>query len=196
MQSKQKKNMSKSIETTFLESSIKLFQYYKKLGEGAINQLNDQEVLMRPNDASNSIALIVHHMNGNMLSRWTDFLTSDGEKSWRNREAEFEEGYPDKKSMLEAWEKGWKCLFDALNGLKPEDLSKIIYIRNEGQSVMDAIQRQLAHYPHHVGQILYQAKAIKGNDFKSLSIPKGGSGTYNQAKFNEEKSIRHFTDKV
>lgn len=188
--------MPKSIETTFLESAIKLFQYYKKLGEGAINQLNDQEVLMRPNDASNSIALIVHHLSGNMLSRWTDFLTSDGEKSWRNREAEFEEGYPDKKTMLEAWEKGWKCLFDALNGLKPEDLSKIIYIRNEGQSVMDAIQRQLAHYPHHVGQILFQAKAIKGNEFKSLSIPKGGSGTYNQAKFNEEKSIRHFTDKV
>lgn len=188
--------MSKSIEPTFLESSIKLFQYYKKLGEGAINQLNDQEVLMRPNDASNSIALIVHHMSGNMLSRWTDFLTSDGEKSWRNREAEFEQEYPDKKAMLEAWEKGWKCLFDALQGLKPEDLSKIIYIRNEGQSVMDAILRQLAHYPHHVGQILFQAKAIKGNDFKSLSIPKGGSGTYNQAKFNEEKSIRHFTDKV
>jgi hypothetical protein len=188
--------MSKSIETTFLESAIKLFQYYKKLGGGAINQLNDQEVLMRPNDASNSIALIVHHLSGNMLSRWTDFLTSDGEKSWRNREAEFEEEYSDKKTMLEAWEKGWKCLFDALTSLKPEDLSKIIYIRNEGQSVMDAIQRQLAHYPHHVGQILFQAKAIKGNEFKSLSIPKGGSGTYNQDKFNEEKSIRHFTDKV
>lgn len=188
--------MSKSNDVTFLESAIKLFQYYKKLGEGAINQLNDQEVLMRPNDASNSIALIVHHLSGNMLSRWTDFLTSDGEKSWRNREAEFEEGYPDKKSMLEAWEKGWQCLFDALNILKPEDLSKIIYIRNEGQSVMDAIQRQLAHYPHHVGQILYQAKAIKGAEFKSLSIPKGGSGTYNQTKFSEEKSIRHFTDKV
>jgi hypothetical protein len=188
--------MPKSIETTFLESSIKLFQYYKKLGGGAIDQLNDVEVLMRPNDASNSIALIVHHLSGNMLSRWTDFLTSDGEKSWRNREAEFEQEYPDKKTMLEAWEKGWKCLFDALQGLKPEDLSKIIYIRNEGQSVMDAIQRQLAHYPHHVGQILFQAKAIKGNEFKSLSIPKGGSGTYNQAKFNAEKSIRHFTDKV
>lgn len=188
--------MPNSIETSFLESSIKLFQYYKKLGEGAISQLNDHEILMRPNDASNSIALIVHHMSGNMLSRWTDFLTSDGEKSWRNREAEFEDGYPDKKSMLDAWEKGWQCLFDALNNLKPEDLSKIIYIRNEGQSVMDAILRQLAHYPNHVGQILYQAKAVKGDTFESLSIPKGNSATYNQAKFSEAKSIRHFTDKA
>lgn len=188
--------MPKSVEASFLEGAIKLFQYYKKLGEGAINQLNDEEVLLRPNEASNSIALIVHHLSGNMLSRWTDFLNSDGEKPWRNREAEFEESYPDKKTMVDAWEKGWQCLFDALNDLKPEDLTTIVYIRNEGQTVMDAIQRQLAHYPHHVGQILYQAKAIKGDTFKSLSIPKGGSGTYNQDKFSQEKSVRHFTDKA
>ena len=98
--------------------------------------------------------------------------------------------------MLEAWEKGWTCLLNAIESLKPEDLSKIIYIRNEGQTVLDAVQRQLAHYPHHVGQILYQAKAIKGNDFKSLSIPKGASSDFNQKKFLEEKSIRHFTDKA
>lgn len=182
------------LEQEFLTSAIKLFRYYKKLGEGAIAQLNDHDILQRPNGASNSIALIVHHLSGNMLSRWTDFLTSDGEKPWRNRDSEFDEGYPDKKTMMEAWEKGWAVLLDSLESLKPEDLSKIIYIRNEGQSVLEAIQRQLAHYPHHVGQILYQAKAIKGDSFTSLSIPKGKSGSFNQDKFSQEKSRKHFTD--
>lgn len=186
--------MEKSNDEIFLESAIKLFRYYKKLGEGAIAQLNDEDVLRKPNEASNSIALIVHHLSGNMLSRWTDFLTSDGEKSWRDREAEFDETYPDKTSMMVAWEKGWDCLIKALEGVKPRDLSKIIYIRNEGQSVLEAIQRQLSHYPHHVGQILYQAKVIKGNDFKSLSIPKGNSEVFNAEKFAQEKSRKHFTD--
>ena len=181
-------------EVNFLESAIKLFRYYKKLGEGAITQLDDEQVLVRQNEASNSIALIVHHISGNMLSRWTDFLTSDGEKLWRNREAEFEETYPDKKSMMEAWDKGWACLLSSLESLKPEDLSKIIYIRNEGQNVLEAIQRALAHYPYHVGQIIYQAKAIKGNDFKSLSIPKGSSESFNKEKFEQEKARKHFTE--
>jgi hypothetical protein len=182
------------LEAEFLSSAIKLFKYYKKLGEGAIAQLNDQEILQRPNEASNNIALIVHHLSGNMLSRWTDFLTSDGEKPWRDREAEFDEEYPDKKTMMDAWEKGWSCLLNAIEALKPEDLSRIIYIRNEGQSVMEAIQRQLAHYPHHVGQIVFQAKAIKGDSFTSLSIPKGKSDSYNKDKFGQEKGRRHFTD--
>lgn len=180
--------------STFLTSAIKIFRYYKKLGEGAIAQLDDQQINQRPNEASNSIALIVHHLSGNMLSRWTDFLTTDGEKPWRDREAEFDQGYPDKKTMMEAWEKGWNVLVSALESLKPADLEKIIYIRNEGQSVMDAIQRQLAHYPHHVGQILYQAKAIKGDAFTSLSIPKGKSDSFNREKFSQEKSNKHFTD--
>lgn len=188
--------MSQLNDQNFLESARKLFRYYKKLGEGAIAQLNDEEVLRQPNDASNSIALIVHHVSGNMLSRWTDFLTSDGEKPWRNREAEFDEAYPNKKTMMDAWEKGWDCLLSAVDSLKPEDLSTIIYIRNEGQTVMEAIQRQLAHYPHHVGQILYQAKIIKGNEFKSLSIPKGGSDHFNKDKFSQEKERRHFTDRL
>ncbi len=191
--------MSPSTENNdqnFLESARKLFRYYKGLGEKAIAQLTDEQVLAQPNEASNSIALIVHHLSGNMLSRWTDFLTSDGEKSWRNREAEFEESYADKKAMMEAWDKGWNCLLDTLDSLKPEDLSKIIYIRNEGQSVLEAIQRQLAHYPMHVGQIIYQAKALIGTEFNSLSIPKGNSQAYNSQKFSEEKSRRHFTDKV
>jgi len=186
--------MSLTSEQNFLESAIKLFKYYKGLGEKAIAQLNDADVLKKPNEASNSIALIVHHISGNMLSRFTDFLTTDGEKSWRNREAEFDEAYPDKETMMIAWEKGWSCLFSALENLKLEDLSRIIYIRNEGQTVLEAIQRQLAHYPHHVGQILYQAKILKGNEFKSLSIPKGGSTDFNKDKFNQEKTRKHFTD--
>jgi hypothetical protein len=185
-----------SIEDNFLESAIKLFKYYKKLGDGAIAQLSDEQVLRQPNDSSNSIALIVRHLSGNMLSRWTDFLTSDGEKPWRNREAEFEESYPNKRAMLEAWEKGWHCLLSTLESLRPADLATIIYIRNEGQTVLEAIQRQLAHYPMHVGQIIYQAKVLKGADFQSLSIPKGGSQSYNDKKFSEEKSQRHFTDRV
>ena len=179
--------MQKPNDEIFLESTIKLFCYYKKLGEGAIAQLNDAEVLQQPNGASNSIALIVHHLSGNMLSRWTDFLTADGEKPWRNREAEFAESYPNKATMMQAWEIGWSCLLNTLENLKPEDLSIIIYIRNEGQSVLEAIQRQLAHYSSHVGQILFQAKAIKGNDFKSLSIPKSASDSFNKEKFSQQK---------
>lgn len=188
--------MSPSTDEIFLESAGKLFRYYKKLGEGAIAQLTDEQVLAKPNEASNSIALIVHHLSGNMLSRWTDFLSSDGEKSWRNREGEFEEAYKDKKTMMEAWEKGWKCFLDALDQLTPSDLSKIVYIRNEGQPVLEAIQRQLAHYPHHVGQIIFQAKALKGEAFQSLSIPKGNSAKYNEEKFKAEKEVRHFTDRA
>ena len=164
--------MSKSIPEDFLDVAGKLFRQYKKLAEGAFAQLSDADIQARPNDDSNSIALIVHHLSGNMISRWTDFLTSDGEKSWRQRDAEFEDGYSDKRTMMEAWEKGWDCLFAALNALTPDDLSKSVYIRGERHSVLEAITRQLAHYPHHIGQILFQAKALKGSAFTSLSIPK------------------------
>lgn len=188
--------MSPSLEENFLQSAGKLFRYYKGLGEKAIAQLTDAEVLQKPNEASNSIALIVHHLSGNMLSRWTDFLTSDGEKPWRNRDAEFDETYPDKASMMKAWEEGWKCLLSTLDSLTPKDLGTIVYVRNEGQTVLEAIQRQLAHYPMHVGQIIYQAKTLKGDNFQSLSIPKGTSQSFNATKFAEEKGRRHFTDKL
>ena len=157
-------------------------------------QLNDEEVLRKPNDDSNSIALIVHHISGNMLSRFTDFMTTDGEKPWRDREKEFSEAYPNKAAMLAAWEDGWRCVFTALEPLREKDLPTIIYIRNEGQTVLEAIQRQLAHYASHVGQIIYQAKVIKGSQFQTLSIPKGGSAAYNDTKFSQDKSRRHFTD--
>lgn len=184
------------IEEKFLESANKFLRYYKKLGEQAMAQLTDEQVMKKPNEASNSIALIVHHLSGNMLSRWTDFMTTDGEKDWRHRESEFEEGYSDKQAMLAAWEKGWKCLLDALESVQPDGLLKVIYVRNEGQTVLEAIQRQLAHYPHHVGQILYQAKILKGDEFKSLSIPKGKSEAFNEKYFGQPKEIRHPTDKL
>jgi hypothetical protein len=184
------------MNSPFLISTNKLFLYYKSLGEKAIAQIDDSQINWQPNDSSNSIALIAHHITGNMLSRFTDFLTTDGEKPWRNREAEFEQGYVNKAELMAAWDKGWKVLTDTIASLSEDDLSKIIYIRNEGQSVQDALLRQLAHYANHVGQIIYIAKILKGNEFKSLSIPKGGSAGYNQQKFGEDKSVRHFTDKV
>jgi hypothetical protein len=135
-----------SVNQNFIESVKKLFQYYKELGEKTFDQLNDNDILWRSNEASNSIAIIVHHLSGNMLSRWTDFLTTDGEKSWRNRDAEFDETYPDKSAMLLAWDKGWACLMNALESLQESDLERIVYIRNEGQTVVEVMHRQLAHY--------------------------------------------------
>lgn len=180
----------------FLTSTRKLFQHYKSMAEKAIAQLDDEQLNWRPNDSSNSIAIIVHHLSGNMLSRSTDFLTSDGEKPWRDRDAEFETGYTSRTEMMAAWEKGWTVVFGAVDSVKPEDLDKIIYIRNEGQTVVEALQRQLAHYASHIGQILYIGKTLKGDEWKSLSIPKRQSKGYNQDKFGQEKTIRHFTDKA
>lgn len=178
----------------FLESAKKQLLYYKTLGEKAIDQLDNDQLFISLNEDTNSIAQIVKHLSGNMLSRWTDFLTSDGEKEWRNRDDEFVDTYKSKEELLESWNKGWDCLFDAINPLKPEQLSDIIYIRNEGHSVVEAINRQLAHYPYHIGQIVFYAKLLKKTEWESLSIPKNKSEDYNSEKFSREKSIRNFTD--
>jgi hypothetical protein len=180
--------------TTYLDSAKKLFQYYKALGEKAMAQLADEQLFLSANDDTNSIAVIVRHLSGNMLSRWTDFLTSDGEKAWRDRDGEFENTVSSREELTSIWEKGWQCLFDAIDALQPEQLSDIVYIRNEGHSVVDAINRQLAHYPYHVGQIIFYAKMLKTTDWESLSIPKNQSRSYNADKFSQEKSIRNFTD--
>lgn len=180
----------------YLESTVKLAQYYKNLGEGALAQLGEDEIHWSPGDSSNSVAAIVKHLWGNMLSRWTNFLTEDGEKPWRQREAEFDDDLTDKSELLSKWNEGWNCFLSALSSLQPEDLDKTIYIRNEGQSVTDAINRQMAHYPMHIGQIIYIGKLLKGDDWKSLSIPKGESQTYNAQKFAQDKTNRHFTDEV
>lgn len=179
---------------SYLESVKKQFLYYKTLGEKAINQLEPEQLFLETNEDTNSIATIVKHISGNMLSRWTDFLTSDGEKEWRNRDSEFENDLKSKQEVLEVWNKGWKCLENALDVLKPEQLSDIIYIRNEGHTVIEAINRQLAHYPYHVGQIIFYAKQLKNSSWDSLSIAKNKSGNYNAEKFAKEKEIKNFTD--
>nr|WP_199002417.1 DUF1572 family protein [Flavobacterium sp. ASV13] len=179
---------------SYLESVKKQFLYYKMLGEKAIAQLQPEQLFISVNEDTNSIATIIKHVSGNMLSRWTDFLTSDGEKEWRNRDAEFENDLQSKEEVLVVWNKGWDCFENALNGLKPEQLSDIIYIRNEGHTVIEAINRQLAHYPYHIGQIVFYAKQLKNGSWDSLSIPKNKSGNYNAEKFAKEKEIKNFTD--
>ena len=179
---------------SYLESVKKQFLYYKILGEKAMDQLEAEQLFVSINENTNSIASIIKHISGNMLSRWTDFLTSDGEKEWRNRDAEFENHLESKEEILEVWNKGWKCFLDTLNSLQPEQLSDIIYIRNEGHTVIEAINRQLAHYPYHIGQIVFYAKQLKNSRWNSLSIPKNNSGNYNAEKFAKEKEIKNFTD--
>ncbi|EJG02988.1 DUF1572 family protein [Flavobacterium sp. F52] len=181
-------------DQSYLESVKKQFLYYKMLGEKAIDQLEPSQLFVSFNDDTNSIATIIKHISGNMLSRWTDFLTSDGEKEWRNRDSEFENDLQSKEEVLEVWNKGWNCLENALESLKPEQLSNIIYIRNEGHTVIEAINRQLAHYPYHVGQIVFYAKQLKNSEWNSLSIPKNKSRNYNAEKFAKEKEIKNFTD--
>ena len=167
-------------ETAFLQSAIKRLSYYKELGDKTFEQFNDADFHFQPNEESNSIAIIIQHVAGNMLSRWTDFLTTDGEKEWRNRDVEFEKQHLTKQQLLDIWQKGWDCCVGTLNSLNEKDLLKTIYIRSEGSLVIDAINRQLAHYPYHVGQIIYLAKILKNKDWKTLSIAKGNSNLFNK----------------
>jgi hypothetical protein len=183
------------MENEFLNSAKRLFGYYKDLADKSIAQVSEENLFVQVNEDSNSIALIIQHLAGNMLSRWTDFLTSDGEKDWRNRDAEFEVKFNNKEDLLQYWEKGWSSLFAALEPLSADDLKRIVYIRNEGHSVMDAVLRQLAHYPYHVGQIVYATKQLSKEEWKSLSIPRNKSGDFNALKFSNEKSITHFTER-
>ena len=178
----------------YLENVKSQFLYYKTIGEKAINQLEENQLFESINDDNNSIATIVKHLSGNMLSRWTDFLTTDGEKEWRNRDSEFEETIATKQQLFEIWNKGWNCFFNALNSIEPNQLSTLIYIRNEGHSILEAINRQLAHYPYHIGQIVFYAKMLKSSSWESLSIPKNKSSSYNLGKFTKEKSIKNFTE--
>ena len=173
--------MSASLGTEYLQTAIRRLGYYKQLGEQTFGQLTDADFQYAPNEASNSIAVIIQHVSGNMLSRWTNFLTEDGEKAWRNRDEEFEVRHYSKQQLLDRWEKGWQCFLNALTTLTENDLLKTIYIREEPLLVIDAINRQLAHYPYHVGQILYISKLIKGANWQSLSIEKGKSEVYNKS---------------
>ena len=169
-----------NLGTEFLKSVIKRLNYYKELGDKTFEQLNDADFHFQPNEESNSIAIIIQHTAGNMLSRFTGFLTTDGEKEWRNRDMEFEEQNLTKQQLIDFWEKGWHCCLDTWNSLTEDDLLKTIYIRSEGLLVIDAINRQLAHYPYHVGQIIYLAKIIKNKDWQTLSIAKNYSEQFNR----------------
>jgi hypothetical protein len=177
-----------------LQSAIKQFEYYKMLGGKTFAQLTDEQLFWQYNEESNSIAIIVKHLWGNMLSRWTDFLTTDGEKEWRKRDAEFENDLTTREEILAKWNEGWECLFTALNSITENDLDKIVYIRNQGHTITEAINRQLAHYPYHVGQIVFIGKMVLNNNWTSLSIPKGTSTEYNKEKFSKPKHSEHFTN--
>jgi hypothetical protein len=170
------------------------FEYYKLLANKTIAQLTEEALFWKPNEESNSIAIIIQHMHGNMLSRWTDFLTTDGEKLWRNRDGEFEEAIHTKAALLKLWEQGWQCLFNALATINETNINIPIYIRNQEQTVMEAIYRQLAHYPYHVGQIVYIGKMVCEGNWQSLSIPKGNSQQYNQEKFANKQKMNFMED--
>lgn len=170
-----------------LESAKDQFKHYKSIGERTFAQLNDDDLFWQYNEESNSIAIIVKHLWGNMMSRWTDFLITDGEKEWRKRDEEFEDDINTRSEMMDKWNSGWRCLFNALDSITQEDLdSKSIYIRNEEHSIIDAINRQLAHYSYHVGQIVLIAK-MTSSDWKALTIPKGESKVYNEKMFSKSK---------
>ena len=182
------------MQNNYLESVTKQFEYYKMLGDKTFTQVADDKLFWQYNEDSNSIAIIVKHLCGNMLSRWTGFLTTDGEKEWRKRDEEFENDITTRKELLDKWKAGWDCLFNALGSLTGNDLDKIIYIRNQGHTVMEAINRQLAHYPYHIGQIVFIGKMICAKEWSSLSIPKGNSKSFNDDKFSKPKHKEHFVD--
>ena len=166
-------------ESIFLSSALQQFRDYKLLAEKTFAQLQENDFHYQPNEETNSIAINITHLHGNMLSRWTNFLTEDGEKEWRQRDDEFETHSYSQEKLLQLWEQGWQTVFNALESLQPGDLEKTIYIRSKPLTVIDAINRQLTHYSYHVGQIVMLGKIVKGPAWKSLSVPKGQSAQYN-----------------
>jgi hypothetical protein len=183
-----------NINEQYLVSVKKQFEYYKTLAEKAMDQLEPEQLFITLNEDTNSIAAIIKHLSGNMLSRWTDFLTTDGEKPDRNRDAEFEISVQDKANILQKWNEGWNCFFETFNQLRPEQLGDIVYIRNEGHTVIEAISRHLAHSAYHIGQIVFYAKQLKEGHWRSLSIPKNKSKDYNADKFSTKKAIKNYTE--
>lgn len=170
--------------TNYLNSAQFEFRRYKTMGDKTFAQLGESDILWKYQDEDNSISQIVKHISGNMLSRWTNFLYEDGEKPWRHRDTEFEEPFTTKTQMIAAWEKGWQCLFDAIASINPDNFNRRVKIRNEEHTIAEAVNRQLAHYANHVGQIVLLGKMIKGDRWVSLSVPKGESEVFNKEKFN------------
>ncbi|MBT8235565.1 MAG: DUF1572 domain-containing protein [Bacteroidia bacterium] len=169
-----------------MASAIREFERYKALGEKTFERLSEEEIQFTYKEDDNSIAQIVKHLVGNMRSRWTNFLEEDGEKSWRNRDTEFVDPFTNKEELKEAWSAGWKWVFDALAQVNEDNFSSTVRIRQEPHSIIQAIHRQLAHYASHVGQLVYLGKSIKGEQWVSLSIPKGKSEEFNKKYFNSK----------
>lgn len=182
--------MALEFTTSFLEDAIQVFRYYKKLAERAMEQVTDEQLFIAQDEESNSIAVIVKHMTSNMRSRWTDFLTSDGEKPNRNRDGEFIDPPATRTELLKLWEEGWACLFNALEPLREEDLARKVMIRGEALSVMQAVNRQLAHYPYHAGQIVLLAKHFASDHWQALTVPRNQSAEFNRKVQAGEASQR------
>jgi hypothetical protein len=190
---------NKDIITNYIDSVKKQFLYYKSLAEKSIITLSDDEFFstsysINVSEEINSVAIIVKHLAGNMKSRWTDAFTTDGEKEWRERDLEFKSENESRENLMEYWEESWGILFDFIDSLDENNFNELLYIRNMGHTVMEAINRQLCHYSYHVGQIVLIGKSFKGNEWESLSIPKQASKAYNKDKFSKEKSKKHFTE--
>jgi hypothetical protein len=182
--------MALKFTTSYLDDTLSLFRYYKKMAEGAMEQVTDEQLFAVLDPEMNSIALTVKHMAGNMRSRWTNFLDSDGEKADRNRDSEFVEPPSDRRSMMAMWESGWELVFSALQPLSQDDVGRTVYIRGEAHSVMQAMNRQLGHYAYHCGQIVFLAKHFQSSKWKSLSVPRNRSGEFNQRVKTGEASQR------
>ena len=182
--------MALEFTTSHLADSLTLFRYYKGLAERAMAQVPDDRLDEATDEDANSIAIVVKHMAGNMRSRWTNFLTSDGEKPDRNRDTEFVDGPPAREELMRMWESGWKCLFDALEPLHEAQLGDRVFIRGEAHSVLQAINRQIAHYSYHVGQIVLLAKQLRRGEWKSLSVPRDKSADFNHRVLAGEASQR------
>ena len=182
--------MAHKFSTAYVEDSLSLFRYYKKLAEGAMEQVSDEQLFTALDEDMNSIAIIAKHMAGNMRSRWTDFLTSDGEKPDRNRDTEFVAPPATRKDLMQVWNAGWERIFQALEPLSNKDLEREVFIRGEAHSVMQAINRQIAHYAYHCGQIVFLAKHLKGNSWKTLSVPRNKSAEFNRRVLAGEASQR------
>ena len=182
--------MALRFTTSYIEDAIAIFRQYKQLGEKAMAQVSDDQLFASLDEESNSIAIIVKHMTGNMRSRWTDFLTSDGEKPTRNRDSEFVDPPPTRDALIADWEQGWACLFSAIEPLTDADLARTITIRGEAHSVLQAINRQLAHYPMHIGQIILLAKHFAGANWQTLSVARNRSAEYNRKVAAGEASQR------
>ncbi|GAB5538674.1 MAG: DUF1572 domain-containing protein [Salibacteraceae bacterium] len=188
--------MSASAPQNFLNSTHRLFEYYRSLGAKTFDQLSDDQLFWKPDPEANSIAIIVNHMWGNMKSRWTNFLIEDGEKDWRKRDSEFESIITTRKELNQKWDEGWDTVFEALGTINESNFETVVYIRKQEHSIIDAVNRQLGHYAYHVGQIVFIGRMLAGESWTSLSIPKGGSKAFNAEKSAKGLHRGHFTDDI